>query len=1440
MKKILPFWAPTKRIYPFTKDIAEIYSEIIHTYQLNLIKTIEDAFWSIFALDSVKQLDMIDTDRIEKLILDNRKGFKFCNQKNKKDDLHTLFYALSALKILNKLDNFSGKVIDAFANSVISYETNNGFVHCYESSCAICGGKTSAESNFYGIATLYLLDREEKIDKEKFLKIITGKIGRKNKDLVYNLLSLSILDQLNSVDKSYLDQISEFEDESGGFKFISEIPSISDTFWIVSLYSAMNWLKNAINLGRILEFVRGIYAKRKEKISFYDMDLKDYCFSTLIISFIYDYLTESIKANILRQLYEKKKVFYKEISETSFVADDIIDIVLNNLYKKNWFNATSIDNQEVLNDFLDGISRTRKFLVEEIIKRIKKDNRINLTEYANSIKSGAVIELTKIMMEEKIIIGKIETVGRFLRKEHKIFKGYMPEKGIKRRGSKGTIPYFDIMEEQERFPTDEREILDILEEMREIPDQINDKVFNLIDCDKVNLATITLKDEYKEALEFLNKSNKEIQEKFSNYKYLSKKYLTQIEERWSKILEETRIQLENVKNNLQNKIDIKKKSLDALKDLEEFQEFVQNNLKKIKNSVENITEFFQVSIDENKLEKNQDDILKRINKTIEEINQLTPNLKTQVEILNKVVDESKLMDNLEISGAKLEPLHIWLQREFLNKRSYTLKTLSEIKSKLFKRDELNSIIDKKKENFDKKIIEIKELIENNISSKNYSAAATILKDKSKEALKFIEKTNKYILDFINDTSNLIEGFDLVVDEIMDYWLNNVVVAMQNQIKNLKIDLEGKIISQKELDRRDKLDSLVEKNIEEVKKVAKAFKTDINELIKTENNIELILKELELKHENVKKIISTCHKQFNRTLKTDNTEFQNFSDTANVQIFKWNSFKESYDDKLKLIYDTLFDKILAKAIVQNQKFYPEGRVTLDILKDLLGIKSSEIKNRIKNMLNAGSIDGEFYPKKNQVTIFTSERKNIKNFEDKINNFLVKLNKRNKEIKNFYSKSCKKRQIETASGELFNEIKETFDISNKYNSIIKKEVEKLPDDAVDIKIITDKWKEFNKDLKDDLLSITDTLKKRIDFKQLINDSISIFNTKLNEISTPIRKLIERDKLKEAQNLLNIRKENFLNSINEMDESINESIQKEDIKHYKLIVSDLTNKWNEQKALFEEKIDIEIDKINQKIINKILKKKEIVLRELISKELKELKEIQENMEEKVYPQISIDVKIAQKKLGNMPERFQNKIKESSKEINSFIKEVSNDYRNFKSISKVVMNRYNKDVIDISDLFDQSYQMLEDEMIIKIIDDLKTAYGSHGVELGLISNTLKISKSHLRNRIIQLIASRKLKGILDPESDEYKFEEFVSEANQEEIEPHIITQKESLFKRFSNLLKKWYDVVSFVGACTAIGGALLPFTNIWVCILIPSISIIIAVAYVLIKHYLEKQESG
>lgn len=1437
MKKIIPLWSLTRLIYPFPKDIKGIFNEIIHAYQLNLIKTVQDAFWSLYALDSVNQLDTIYMERIEKFILDNRKGFKFCNQKNKKDDLKTLFCALGALKILGRLDDFSNKVIDGFANSVLSYETNSGFVHCFDGSCLECNGKATSESIFYGLATLTLLDRKQKIDENKYLKILESKSGKKGQDLIYYLLSMILLDNKDQIDKTYFDQISEYEDESGGYKFSDNLASISDTFWIVSLYSGLDWLKNATNLGNILEFVRGIYKKREDKVSFYDMDLKDFCFSTLIISLIYDDLTEGIKNEILKQLYEREKVFYKELIEARFIKSDILEIILKDLGEKTWFNAENIDNEERYQELLSSVSRTRKFVVEEIIKRIKTNNRINLTEYANNVKSGAPIELTKKLMEQKIIIGNIEVVGRFLRKEHHIFRGYMPKKGIKRVGPKNNVPYFNVVEERERFPLDEKEVNNILDEMLELPDKINNKILNLVDCDKVNFARIELDKEYENALNFLNESNDQIKKRFTNYKYLSKKYIIPIENKWSETLEKTRINLEQIKKDLMGKIDSKKQSLKALEDLEKFQEFVENNLNAIKTSIEDITSFFQESIDDNKLEKNAEIILKRINKVVSKIDRLTPNLETQVNVLNKIVDKTKLMENIEVAGAKLEPLHIWLEREFLNKRSYTLKTLSEIKSKLFKRDELKEIIQSKKDEFDEIIEIIKNKIEENISAKNYKAAAITLKDKTKEALKFIEKTNKYILDFIKDTSNLIEGFDLVVDEIMEIWLNDVITQMQNQIVNLKTDLDRKILSEKEIDRRDKLDDLIEKDLREVKKSITEFKDHINTLLKNENNIEMILNELNTKHSNLQKIISTCNQQINQTLKSNISEFQNFSDTANVQIFKWESFKKSSEDKLRLIFDALIDKIIIKTIVQNQKLYPEGKLEIDVIKQIVNLKPSEIKNRIKNILASGTIEGEYYSDKNKVTIFNQQRKNIMNFEERLNKYLIKLNEKNKEINNFYQKSCKKRQIEAVTPELFNEIKETFDISNSYDSKINNDVQNLDDRAVDIDILMKRWSKFKKDLQNSLLSINDALKKRIDLKELINDSLSIYNTKIKEISKPIEQAIEKDQLNKAIKLLESRIENFLASLDEMDESIEKSVKKEGIEHFNLIVSDLTSNWKENKELLIEKGKLIKQTLSEKIDERIVFHKKVELKEIIDKKIRELKTIREDMEEKIYPQISIDLNIAQKKLRSMPTNFENSKKDAIKEINSFIKEVLDEYRNFKPVSKVLTNKFKKESTDIEDLFDQSYQMLEDEMIIKTVEDLNRAYATQAIELGLISNTLKISKPHLRDRMIQLIASKKLTGILDPYSNEYKFAEYISSEEKAEAEAHIAIETQSIFKRFSNLLKKWYSVVAFMGATIGIGVSLSQF-NLLVAILIPALSLVAAIIFVFIKHYLEKKE--
>jgi hypothetical protein len=534
-----------------------------------------------------------------------------------------------------------------------------------------------------------------------------------------------------------------------------------------------------------------------------------------------------------------------------------------------------------------------------------------------------------------------------------------------------------------------------------------------------------------------------------------------------------------------------------------------------------------------------------------------------------------------------------------------------------------------------------------------------------------------------------------------------------------------------------------------------------------------------------------------------------------------------------------DKIIIKTIVQNQKLYPEGKLEIDVIKQIVNLKPSEIKNRIKNILAAGTIEGEYYSDKNRVTIFNQQRKNIMNFEEKLNKYLIKLNEKNKEINNFYQKSCKKRQIEAVTPELFNEIKETFDISNSYDSKINNHVQNLDDGAVDIDILMKRWSKFKKDLQNSLLSINDALKKRIDLKELINDSISIFNTKIKEISKPIEQAIDKDQLGRAIKLLETRIDNFLASLDEMDESLEKGVKRENIEHFNLIVSDLTTKWNENKDLLKDKAKVIKQTLGEKINERIVFHKKMELKEIIDIKKQELKSIREEMEEKIYPQVSIDLNIAQKKLRSMPTNFENLKKDAVKEINAFIKEVSDEYRNFKPVSKVLMNKFRKESMDIEDLFEQSYQMLEDEMIIKTIEDLNRAYGTQAIELGLISNTLKISKPHLRDRMIQLIASKKLDGVLDPSSNEYKFAEYVSSEERAEAEAHIAIENQSVFKRFSNLVKKWKYVVEFLAAMITVGATLGPLTNnLLIGILIPAFSVVAAIIFVLIKYYLEKKE--
>jgi len=152
---------------------------------------------------------------------------------------------------------------------------------------------------------------------------------------------------------------------------------------------------------------------------------------------------------------------------------------------------------------------------------------------------------------------------------------------------------------------------------------------------------------------------------------------------------------------------------------------------------------------------------------------------------------------------------------------------------------------------------------------------------------------------------------------------------------------------------------------------------------------------------------------------------------------------------------------------------------------------------------------------------------------------------------------------------------------------------------------------------------------------------------------------------------RYDSFLESLEQLDKSIEDTVLKEEFKYYKILVSDLIGKWKENQLILKENISLSQHNLRERIEKKHLKSKTVELEELIADCIDSLINIREEMEEKVFPQIPIDLKIAQKKLLTYPTRFQGRIKDSLNELNLFVKDVSLKHRAFKASSEILINK-------------------------------------------------------------------------------------------------------------------------------------------------------------------------
>ncbi|MHA1276269.1 MAG: prenyltransferase/squalene oxidase repeat-containing protein [Candidatus Helarchaeota archaeon] len=1418
--------------------------------------SLEETYWAITALAHLDLLDSIDKDGLVKYIMTCKRINGFAPSPHDSEiDLYSIFYAISSLFLIGKQSLLSIEEFETIYKNIFNFQRKSGgFAHCNLDFCPICKAKPSHKSTFYAIFSIKLLYEISPTDDKKMMKGYLAKpMPKKDIQQVFHFLSLLLLNHVEDIDEDSISNLINLQRPDGSFS------SLEYTFWVVYCLDRLKRLRN-INKGKVFEYIRGCqredksFSDEKDSIRPEQLSIKETAFAYLSLSMIWNELVDYIENKLFIQLYTNEKILLEEFAEECFVRSDLIIYIVKQLMKYEWFNVEIRDSIDFIKEYIRKFDAISKRIAVDILKYIAHQDFVNLSELASNYSATdyskgleRVVAVANQLLEKKFIIGEVKWNKRFFRVTG-FLHGVLPGKVLVKLNQ---IPYHEVTIEKEQIPVEKKRIEDVIERIKPLTEKIKAEIDNLLDINEVDLAKEHLKEDITSALEILNNSNRTIQTNLSKFQYLNGDYSQFLMKDWVEIYQKTRESILTIEKLYLKKIQKKERIVQILKELEDFQEFVQEQLNRITEDLNFTIKLFQTACEEKTLEFKKAEIRENLNAISLSVERITPQLRTQAANLSKASIELRRSQETSQMDA-LEPLEKWLESMWMKKRKNTIKIISDIKAQLNAREDLEDNINTRRKIFNSKLRELSILIDSKLDSTQFLTATTTLNEKTEAILKFLSESNQFILAFIQDTASYLEGFQLTVEDLYDDWSRLILENMRNELISVKSDLEAKILSERELNKNTQLNKLIEKNISELKEYIVAMENELLNILE-EGKLSTVMTEIKHKNTEIEDLLKSCNKQIQNFIKKTSQEFQNFPDTSQVTIHKWTLFMESFRRNLNLTSYKIINKLLVKMIFAVAPMFRGGRIQLNYLASKLNMKKNEIEDRIIHLISIAKLEGQYDKDKEEIIPLTDELKLLLKFEESIKEEMDSLKLDYDRTIRLFETSCRKRQLdEKVTEEIIDRTRNILSRKYKTEMNINQQIKNLPQ-HIDLQILVDKWLIQKLNVEQNLALIKTKIDKRRQFKEKITQYIQKVSAKINDMATPIETKINSGQYLEADKILSKQMGYIEPDLKKYNHDLKLIVEKtsNELARFDLVVADLLTHWSHEKTRLKTDLSDTISRLKEKINEGLVKEYKLELKELIRNSSLILKNFINTYEKNIEDILQKgELRTPLTNLADFHRKFTKEMKNCQLYLNRFINEKSKSLKIFKDTIDSLMTRWNFSKQELQKTFQETYLQLENQLLIKYLQDKQIAYTTSRLSLTTIFNDLKrlkLKRSELRQRLTSLIAAEKLSGRFDPNSDEYIFPSSRIEEAHLERPPESLLNNETpstplhpdLWARTVGIFKEWYPVMGSLGGLTTLSVTLYSLTgNLLAAILIPCTVLPAIFIYVIYSHYRKQKK--
>ncbi|MHA1893704.1 MAG: prenyltransferase/squalene oxidase repeat-containing protein, partial [Candidatus Helarchaeota archaeon] len=1329
----------------------------------------------------------------------------------KQPDMWTTFYAIFSLALLNrKLSDDEKSLHVRFIKSTMN---NDGlFSHCKNPDC-ICGGQVTLKSTFFALFTLHLLDSLDVIEPYlRNTKYLAKKISKQKIDNLYLLLCRKLLNL--EINDEWTIILSKFQKNDGGFGQ-KEFGTIFETFWMASFLKANDWLTK-INMGKLYNFLNSIHKKDggfNDKLIGVPSDLITTAQGISTMIMLTPELINFLENEILKQVAFQKEVYLKSITEEFYVNERLIlNVVKNMMNNYNWFEVDLIKFRNVFNAYLKNLDDDEQRIANKIMKQIRKEkiDLIDLNSFAKSFrkiknKEEKVKKVVSNLIKHRFIVGSIEFSRKLLKKTLFLKIYFVPDDLIMK---KKDYPYEVIIAEKEEFKIENERVKQITLNAQRIPTEFTISIMTLLDSGEVELAREKLEKNFANQIKILETLDKEVEKITEKFQYIdfSRQMSVKI---WKNVEKEVLKKLNNTRSYLDREIKEKERIIKAYEELEALVNFINNNLSSFDKMIEDTINKFNETCLKERIDQEQKEIqneILEIEKHIQEVaeqvkskaNEIANYSKNVNALKNIIITEEKGLSKKIITQVRetLEPFDYWLENQWNRKRESSRERLSDINSKIFRRNELLREIEARKKDIYQRIDMLSQEIDEDE-----------LDNKITKILEAISSTGQYIENYILDTNILLDGFaNIVAIDIPRKWSEDMGFIYL-KLNDKRREVKKKILNNKEIEQKEILESIIEKHMITLKEMIKKFDyLDSVDFTTSDKSLEDLLQE------NVAEIASFKKKktdEIKKFIKKSLKEFSNFHITTNILVNKWQTFLQGLETVMFQKREKIIESVLVSLL--NTLSTPEngGRVEIAQLNKYLGLKKRKVKEKIEKLMLYSKIEAVFDEKEENIIPLKSENKKQLEYEEKISKFINDTEKEH--VMKFFRKVCEKKLLKDNASEIYVKVDKLYKKLEEIDAYLGKEFKFELSNPYNSKL-NEMWEERKNEIYVDLNQIITLLDVRQEFGVLVNNSLEKIEKEVEDINNFIIKQIQ-DKIGITEDLnlkLEVHVKNYKMLLEEEKKKQLEFIRKQEsnFHNFHRIVIDLSNHFNKEVSKIErrflknkEKLEERIRKFQTELQKERLKEKIIENKELFQNSIEKFDDVRNLIENGRLNEANTLLRTHHLAMSKNLKRLNNEIK-------SFIDDSEKKYNliNFKDSCRGILRDW--DLEEMKDTLNNIKLTIENQLILKHIEFAEKAYSTSKIKLNLIASKLDMKTNKLKERLYHILGVANINVKISPYKNEIVFtDKQMSKIREIELEKTIeaklskeVKELDTLGSIIKKIARFWGPILTFAGALIGI----------------------------------------